>query len=67
MTRWYVEVAPLEGDAQAESYCVEATQWQQALKHVRQVRGDSGALSRFAIEMLPTGYRATDPTMRLRY
>src|SRR5882724_6520683 len=66
-TRWFVEVSPIEADILKERYCVEALQWQQALQQARKLRGDRGALSRFAIELLEAGYRATDPGSRLRY
>src|SRR5260221_11546515 len=66
-TRWFVEVSRADADTQKERYCVEALQWQQALQQARKLRGDRGALSRFAIELLESGYRATDPGARLRY
>ena len=66
-TRWFVEVSRIDADTQKEKYCVEALQWQQALQQARKLRGDRGALSRFAIELLESGYRATDPGSRLRY
>jgi hypothetical protein len=66
-TRWFVEVSRVDADTQKERYCVEALQWQQALQQARKLRGDRGALSRFAIELLESGYRATDPVARLRY
>src|SRR5580765_6321941 len=66
-TRWFVEVSRVDADTQKEKYCVEALQWQQALQQARKLRGDRGALSRFAIELLESGYRATDPGSRLRY
>src|SRR5215471_6291050 len=66
-TRWFVEVSRVDADTQKERYCVEALQWQQALQQARKLRGDRGALSRFAIELLESGYRATDPGSRLRY
>lgn len=66
-TRWFVEVSRVDADTQKERYCVEALQWQQALQQARKLRGDRGALSRFAIELLDSGYRATDPAARLRY
>ena len=66
-TRWFVEVSRVDADTQKERYCVEALQWQQALQQARKLRGDRGALSQFAIELLESGYRATDPSARLRY
>ena len=63
-TRWFVEVSPVDADTLKERYCVEALQWQQALQQARKLRGDRGALSRFAIELLEAGYRATDPSSR---
>ncbi|WP_235879866.1 GAF domain-containing protein [Polyangium aurulentum] len=47
--------------------CVEAPQWQPALQKARVLRGDEGALSNFSIELLDDGYRAIDPSKRLRY
>jgi hypothetical protein len=66
-TRWFVEVSPVDADTLKERYCVEALQWQHALAQARKLRGDTGGLSRFAIELLEAGYRATDPAARLRY
>src|SRR5690348_4934124 len=66
-TRWFVEVSRVDADTHQERYCVDALQWQQALQQARKLRGDRGALSRFAIELLDSGYRATDPAARLRY
>src|ERR1051325_199700 len=66
-TRWFVEVSPVDADTLKERYCVEALQWQQALQQARKLRGDRGPLSRFAIELLDVGYRATDPAVQIRY
>src|SRR4029077_7023076 len=66
-TRWFVEVSRVDADTQKERYCVEALQWQQALQQARKIRGDRGALSRFSIELLDVGYRATDPAGRIQY
>src|SRR5262249_33304870 len=51
----------------AAQLCVEAAQWQPALKRAREIRGDDGALSNFSIELLDDGYRAIDPATRIRY
>src|ERR1041385_5280339 len=66
-TRWFVEVSPVDADTLKERYCVEAIQWQQALQQARKIRGDRGPLSRFSIELLDAGYRATDPSSKIRY
>src|SRR5262249_56491650 len=66
-TRWFVEVSPVDADTRKERYCVEAIQWQQALQQARKIRGDRGPLSRFSIELLDVGYRATDPSSKIRY
>src|SRR5690349_20531841 len=66
-TRWFVEVSPVDADTLKERYCVEAIQWQQALQQARKLRSDRGPLSRFSIELLDVGYRATDPASRIRY
>jgi hypothetical protein len=66
-TRWFVEVSPFDADTLQERYCVEAPQWQQALQQARKIRGDRGPLSRFTIEVVDLGYRATDPSVKLRY
>ncbi len=66
-TRWFVEVSPVDADTLKERYCVEAVQWQQALQQARKLRGDRGPFSRFNIELLDLGYRATDPAAKLRY
>lgn len=65
--RWFVEVSPVEASPLKERYCVDALQWQQALQQARKIRGDRGPMARFAMELLEVGYRATDPTSRLRY
>ncbi|HMJ13536.1 MAG TPA: hypothetical protein VK524_19085, partial [Polyangiaceae bacterium] len=65
--RWYIEVSRIGEAASAEQYCVEAKQWQGALQEARRLRGDSGPLSKFSIELLDSGYRAVDPRMNIRY
>jgi hypothetical protein len=65
--RWFVEVSRLGENGVAEEYCVEAKQWQAALQEARKLRGDSGALAQFSIELLDHGYRAVDPSLKLRY
>ncbi|HEY4105410.1 MAG TPA: hypothetical protein VGM44_16040, partial [Polyangiaceae bacterium] len=65
--RWFVEVSRVGESGLAEKYCVEAKQWQAALQEARKLRGDSGALSKFSIELLDDGYRAVDPALKLRY
>jgi hypothetical protein len=66
--RWFIEVSRVgEAAAPAEKYCVEAKQWQGALQEARKLRGDSGPLSRFAIELLDSGYRAVDAALNIRY
>ncbi|MEO8905481.1 MAG: hypothetical protein ABI488_23440 [Polyangiaceae bacterium] len=65
--RWFVEVSRVGENNLAEKYCVDARQWQAALQEARKLRGDTGALSQFSIELLDSGYRAVDPALRLRY
>ena len=65
--RWYVEVSRVGENNLAEKYCVDARQWQAALQEARKLRGDTGALSQFSIELLDNGYRAVDPALKLRY
>ncbi|MEO7036631.1 MAG: hypothetical protein ABI548_21975 [Polyangiaceae bacterium] len=65
--RWFVEVSRVGESNLAEKYCVDAKQWQAALQEARKLRGDTGALSQFSIELLDNGYRAVDPALRLRY
>jgi GAF domain len=65
--RWFVEVSRVGESSLSEKYCVEAKQWQAALQEARKLRGDSGALSKFSIELLDDGYRAVDPSLKLRY
>lgn len=67
--RWFVEVSSLGSD-ETQSFaplCVDAPQWQPALQKARLLRGDTGALANFSIEVLEDGYRAVDPQSRLRY
>jgi hypothetical protein len=65
--RWFVEVSRVGENSSDEKYCVEAKQWQAALQEARKLRGDSGPLSKFSIELLDDGYRAVDPKQKLRY
>jgi GAF domain-containing protein len=67
MMRWFVEVSRLGASETIDKYCIEAQQWQSALQEARKLRGESGPLSRFSIELLDDGYRALDPTLKLRY
>ena len=50
--RWFVEVSRVGENSSDEKYCVEAKQWQAALQEARKLRGDSGPLSKFSIELL---------------
>src|SRR5215216_3853096 len=65
--RWFVEVSRVGENSSDEEYCVEAKQWQAALQEARKLRGDSGPLSKFSIELLDDGYRAVDPKQKLRF
>src|SRR3954466_9195743 len=65
--RWFVEVSRIGENSSGEKYCVEAKQWQAALQEARRLRGESGPLSKFSIELLDDGYRAVDPKQKLRY
>src|SRR6188768_676182 len=65
--RWFVEVSRVGENGSDEKYCVEAKQWQAALQEARKLRGDSGPLSKFSIELLDDGYRAVDPKLKLRF
>ncbi|HVY45598.1 MAG TPA: GAF domain-containing protein [Minicystis sp.] len=66
--RWFVEISGVgKKPGKSTTLCVEATQWQPALQRARSMRGDDGPLSNFSIELLDDGYRAIDPTTRLKY
>src|SRR5215216_6056508 len=65
--RWFVEVSRVGDNSSDEKYCVEAKQWQAALQEARRLRGDTGPLSKFSIELLDDGYRAVDPKLKLRF
>src|SRR4051812_10403062 len=65
--RWFVEVSRVGENSSDEKYCVEAKQWQAALQEARKLRGDSGPLSKFSIELLDQGYRAVDAELKIRY
>ena len=65
--RWFVEVSRVGENSSDEKYCVEAKQWQAALQEARKLRGDSGPLSKFSIELLDDGYRAVDPKLKLKF
>lgn len=67
--RWFVYVSSMEPNAppMGQPLCVEAPQWQPALQKARMLRGDTGALASFSIEVLEDGYSAVDPLSKLRY
>src|SRR5258706_9408304 len=65
--RWFVEVSRVGENSSDEKYCVEAKAWQSALQEARKLRGDSGPLSKFSIELLDQGYRAVDAELKIRY
>ncbi|HYO92889.1 MAG TPA: hypothetical protein VER33_00180 [Polyangiaceae bacterium] len=65
--RWFVEVSRVGDPAPVERYCLEAKAWQAALQDARKLRGDTGPLSKFSIELLDQGYRAVDPIQKIRY
>lgn len=65
--RWFIEVSRVGENNPTEKYCLEAKQWQAALQEARKLRGDAGPLSKFSIELLDDGYRAVDPTLKIRY
>jgi GAF domain-containing protein len=64
--RWQVEMTPI-GKTEAQSVVVEAESWQKALQQARALRGETGPMSGFSIELLEQGYRAVDPMARLIY
>ncbi|MEO8878516.1 MAG: hypothetical protein ABI461_23205, partial [Polyangiaceae bacterium] len=64
--RFFVEVTPI-GKPDTQKYCVDADSWQKALQTVRSMRKEDGSISGFSIELADDGYRAVDPTARLRY
>ncbi len=64
--RWLVEVSSLT-KAEEQKFCVEAESWQRALQAARAQRGEEGAISHFAIDLLAEGYRAVDPVGRTRF
>ena len=65
--RWYVEVSRIGEGGDKTRYTIEAKQWQAALQEARKRRGDDGPLSKFSIELSDDGYRAVDPSLRVRY
>ena len=65
--RWFVEVSRVGEGSSSERFCLEAKAWQGALQEARKLRGDSGPLSKFSIELLEDGYRAVDPAQKVRY
>lgn len=64
--RFFVEVTPI-GKTETQQYCVDAESWQKALQAARTMRKEDGSISGFSIELADDGYRAVDPTARLRY
>ncbi|PKN39937.1 MAG: hypothetical protein CVU63_13480, partial [Deltaproteobacteria bacterium HGW-Deltaproteobacteria-20] len=66
--RWFVEISPLgKSVAEPVCLCLEASQWQQALRDVRRSSGQDESLGTFSIEVLEDGVRAVEPMSRLRY
>ncbi len=64
--RWLVEVTSI-GKTDCQSFVVDAESWQKALQLTRGLRGESGPMSGFSIELLEAGFRAVDPMARLIY
>ncbi|MGH7282031.1 MAG: hypothetical protein ACRELY_10940, partial [Polyangiaceae bacterium] len=64
--RFFVEVTPI-GKNDTQQYCVDAESWQKALQAARAMRKEDGSISGFSIELADDGYRAVDPTARIRY
>jgi hypothetical protein len=78
--RWFVDISALPGQVERQGpagaaaatveparLCVEANEWQPALRAARALRGDDAPMSGFSIELLDDGYRAVDPSARVRY
>ena len=65
--RWFIEVSRIGDESKVDKACVEAKAWQLALQEVRKQRGDAEPLGSFSIELLDDGYRAVDPSTKLRY
>ncbi|HEX7664989.1 MAG TPA: GAF domain-containing protein [Polyangiaceae bacterium] len=61
-----MEVTPI-GKSDTQKYTVDAESWQKALQSARAMRKEDGSISGFSIELADDGYRAVDPTARLRY
>ncbi|MEO8798482.1 MAG: GAF domain-containing protein [Polyangiaceae bacterium] len=61
-----MEVTPI-GKSDTHKYTVDAESWQKALQTTRAMRKEDGSISGFSIELADDGYRAVDPTARLRY
>jgi hypothetical protein len=66
--RWFVDISPLgANEGQRQKWCLDAAGWQPALKEARAIRGETGPLGGFSIELLDDGARAVDPVSRLTY
>lgn len=78
--RWFVDISALPGQVERQGpgglsaaaieparLCVEANEWQPALRAARALRGDDAPMGGFSIELLDDGYRAVDPAARVRY
>ena len=64
--RWLVEVTSI-GKTDCQSFVLDAESWQRALQTTRTMRGETGPMSGFSIELLEAGFRAVDPMARLIY
>lgn len=66
--RWYVDITPL-GSSQSspERHCVEAGQWQHALRQVRTHKGLDPQLGNVSIDLVEHGTRVIDPVARMRF
>lgn len=66
--RWIVEVNTLGSSSKPpQRMCLEASNWQNAIKAARHIAGLEPTLRNFSIEVLDDGLRAVDPSERLRY
>ncbi len=65
--RWYVEATKIGAHTPPATLVVDAEAWPRALQAARAIRGESGPITDFTIELLEDGCRAIEPHGLLAY
>jgi len=64
--RWFVDITPIGGGS-TEKLCLEAGEWQAALKNARDKKGHDAPVGELSVEVLDDGFRAVDKTAKVKY